>query len=508
MKIKHSGNFQSILSPRCAMDAMKYSRNQHRENFSEKEDAIFYKIPEDAKIFLNKEIKKVELGEDSVLLLSNNPHTWLIVDYSLAKIIGDLDKGKINSQEIYKEALSLMYNKGLLDVNGSHLNLEELSGRYSVRSDNVALISVTDRCDLNCNHCVAKANENYLIGEELTVNELKNIFKELSKEQNQYGIEVEKKVFISGGEPNSRNDLEEIALSCSQEGLSTHICTNGLRTNKNMLKKIRGKGIAFSVSLDGEKYNHEIIRGKGTFDRTVENIKQMRKEGFDVFLNNFLHEGNIKDMEYLLNFGSENDIRGINFIRAIPRGRGMNMEFKRVPDKILFRKVYEFMKKDEKFYNMLENENTFPILAVSAISGVKSLNCGLSRGNYFFLDSVGNMYPCPGTRYPEFLVGNIRNSSFSDIYDKRNKHPISELNVENFPTCSQCKMIYFCGGDCRGSAYGNSNPKDIKSPVHYCNERTESLKEMFNILGEDPTFLKSKSNWIIKNAREETYKKD
>lgn len=166
------------------------------------------------------------------------------------------------------------------------------------------------------------------------------------------------------------------------------------------------------------------------------------------------------------------------------------------------------MKEDEKFYSMLENENTFPILATSAISGIKSLNCGLSRGNYFFLDSVGNVYPCPGTRYPEFLVGNIRDSDFSKVYEKRKIHPLSELKVDTFPTCSKCDVMYFCGGDCRGSAYGNSNPKNIKSSVPYCSERVESLKEIFKILGEDSNFLKAKSNWVVQNAKEETYRKD
>jgi hypothetical protein len=67
--------------------------------------------------------------------------------------------------------------------------------------------------------------------------------------------------------------------------------------------------------------------------------------------------------------------------------------------------------------------------------------------------------------------------------------------------------MYFCGGDCRGSAYGNSNPKNIKSPVPYCFERRESLLEMFKILGMDTQFLRDKSQEIIENAREETNKR-
>ena len=346
------------------------------------------------------------------------------------------------------------------------------------------------------------------MGKELTLEELTNIFRYLAKESNPYGLDVEKKVFISGGEPLVRADLEEITLACAGEVLSTHICTNGLKITQDLLSKLRNKGIAFSVSLDGERDNHEAIRGKGTFGPTVRNIIAMRDNGFDIFLNTFLHQGNINDMGYLLDFGAENGILGINFIRAIPRGRGKDMKFLRVPDRILFRRIYEFMKQDKKFYEMLEDENTFPILATSAIAGIKSLNCGLSRGNYFFLDSVGNVYPCPGTRYGEFQIGNVRELEMQEVSKRRRNHPLSELRVDEFPVCSSCEFQYFCGGDCRGSAYGNSPSKDIKSPVSYCSERRDSLKEMFRILGNDPNFLRAKSEWIVQNAKEETRRRN
>jgi radical SAM protein with 4Fe4S-binding SPASM domain len=505
MKIKHWGNFQSIASPRCAMDAMKYSDKLRLiKNGGEQHLEECSPVPLGEPLSLISNLRRIPLSQESILYISTNPFSWFVADVSAEKDLTNLVRGIPNSPELDQKAISKLYHKGLLKLNGTTLSLEELSGRYAVRSDNVALISITDKCNLSCNHCVANANSNKLIGPEIQLEELQELFKSLSDEKNPYGLDVEKKVFISGGEPLVRKDLEAIALSCSEEGLSTNICTNGLLITHNLLDNLKGKNISFSVSLDGEKENHELIRGRGTYEPTIETIKAMRKRGFRVFLNNFLHERNISDMNYLLQFGAEIGIEGINFIRAIPRGRGRDMDFKRVPDEKLFKEVYSFMKKDETFYRMLENENTFPILAVSAISGIKSLNCGMSRGNYFFLDSVGDVYPCPGTRYEEFKIGNIRNQNFSEILDRRKSHPLSSLRVDEFEGCSPCDFIYFCGGDCRGSAYGNSLPKDIKSVVPYCNERKDSLLSMFRILGEDPLFLKTKSEEIIKNARQET----
>lgn len=66
-----------------------------------------------------------------------------------------------------------------------------------------------------------------------------------------------------------RSWFRGIALACAGEGLSTYICTNGLRITRDLLSKLRDKGIAFLVSLDGEKDNHEFIRGNGTFEPIV-----------------------------------------------------------------------------------------------------------------------------------------------------------------------------------------------------------------------------------------------
>lgn len=502
MSIIHPGNLQSILSPRCAMDAMKYSRVKNAKIESVIEETTT-RIPLDSHVAL-PEVSSMPLDEDYILVLSKQPHSWFISDRFFGNEIPSLFTGRRNGPDLNQGDLSALYNKGLLSVNGARRDVEDLSGRYSVRSDNVALISITDRCNLSCGHCVANANGNGLSGEEIRLDELRKIFHALSRDLNPYSLDVERKVFISGGEPLIRSDLESIAIACSDEGLSTHICTNGLLVTDHVLKSLRDRNIAFSVSLDGEKQNHEMVRGGETFDYTIDTIRKMKQNGFDVFINTFLHEGNIGDMRYLLNFGAENGVRGINFIRAIPRGRGRGMDFKRVPDKILFRKLFDFMQEDSEFYRMIENENTFPILTTSMIAGVKSLNCGMSRGNYFFMDSSGDVYPCPGTRYPEFKIGNVRTSELDYIMNQRKSHSLADLRADTFPVCSGCDFTYFCGGDCRGSAYGNSPTKDIKSPVPYCNERRESLLEIFKILARNPGFLTNKSNWIVENAREET----
>ena len=245
MKIIHPGNSQAILSPRCSIDAMKYSRN--KKSVAGVFESHLEKIPLDANLEIGAVLHPINIDKDLTLFVSQDPHSWFIADTSFIKGLQYIKEQQHNSQRLDQETLATLYRKGLLRVNSNSLRSEELSGRYSVRSDNVALISVTDRCNLNCEHCVANANKNKLVGKELTFEELTNIFRYLAKESNPYGLDVEKKVFISGGEPLVRADLEEITLACAGEGLSTHICTNGLKITQDLLSKLRNKGIAFSV---------------------------------------------------------------------------------------------------------------------------------------------------------------------------------------------------------------------------------------------------------------------
>ena len=211
-----------------------------------------------------------------------------------------------------------------------------------------------------------------------------------------------------------------------------------------------------------------------------------------------------EDIEKLTytDFAAENGILGVNFIGAIPRGRGQGMEFRRVPDRVLFRELYGLMRKDTAYYNVIDNENLFPNLTAAVVSGVRSLNCGLSREDYFFLDSRGNVFPCPGMRFDEFIVGNVLNEDLSTILKRREEGDLPKLSVDNFSICSKCDFKYNCGGDCRGSAYINSG-RDLTAPVQYCSARIESLLEIFNILSEDPSFMLNKSQIYTGNALEE-----
>ncbi|MGD2248452.1 MAG: SPASM domain-containing protein [Candidatus Methanofastidiosia archaeon] len=69
------------------------------------------------------------------------------------------------------------------------------------------------------------------------------------------------------------------------------------------------------------------------------------------------------------------------------------------------------------------------------------------------LNDDGTVYPCPNHHLPEFKAGNIKDTSFKEIWENtpvlqkiRNIYPVESINK----TCSSCHVRHWCAGWCRG----------------------------------------------------------
>ena len=102
-----------------------------------------------------------------------------------------------------------------------------------------------------------------------------------------------------------------------------------------------------------------------------------------------------------------------------------------------------------------------------------SRNCGLGCSE-LAINYDGNVYPCASLMKDDFLLGNIKEMSFSNLYAK-SYSIYSECTVDNMNQCKECDERYICGGGCRALAYAYSknilgeNPhcKQCKSRIHF-----------------------------------------
>ena len=85
-------------------------------------------------------------------------------------------------------------------------------------------------------------------------------------------------ICLGGGEPFTRKDIFEILDYGKEKQLAISIVTNGLLLDKDVIEKLNEEDLDYLwISFEGLKENHEFLRGKGTFDATINKLSLLKK---------------------------------------------------------------------------------------------------------------------------------------------------------------------------------------------------------------------------------------
>lgn len=148
-----------------------------------------------------------------------------------------------------------------------------------------AVFYPTYRCNLHCNMCYQNSHNRFV--SELSLSEIENIF-------TGSGI---KQIHLVGGEIFIRTDIYDMLRYFNSIMSYITIQTNGTLISDEGAKLINEmdniKELWFS--LDGLRDSHDLIRGKGAFDKTVKAIKRFIGSKC-VVINSVIMKSNINDM--------------------------------------------------------------------------------------------------------------------------------------------------------------------------------------------------------------------
>lgn len=156
-------------------------------------------------------------------------------------------------------------------------------------------LQITDRCNLKCRHCYLGDS----LLHDLPVEKIKRLAREFEEIQ---GL----RLLISGGEPLLHPGFWEINRILDHPPFRTILLSNGILITKEVARKLNVSEV--QVSLDGMKKGHEILRGKDTFERTLEGIEQLRDAGIPVSVATMIHRGNVEEFGELAAFVASRDI--------------------------------------------------------------------------------------------------------------------------------------------------------------------------------------------------------
>ena len=322
---------------------------------------------------------------------------------------------------------------------------------------------ITDACNLRCSHCY---QENYSPKSELPLKDLKKIadgiFLTLSKWNKKGDIS------ITGGEPLIRKDLLDFAeyLNKSSDVCNIDFLTNGTLIDDTFIERIKKlhKIKYIQISLDGATSAiHDMIRGKGSFEKALVAIRNLIKNGFEVRIMYTLQKANISDVPSMFDFALKENISGLTFERMVPIGSSTKSSESLLSTQEI-KNIYQYIsnRSDEEF----EKGNSLRILKYRPlwvlIDPCRSNDGSIPHKELGSLCSIGldgicilpdaTVLACRRLPIP---IGDLRTNSLEEIWstsallweiaDKRNLKG----------KCKTCEYISKCSG-CRAMAYAVS----------------------------------------------------
>ncbi len=282
---------------------------------------------------------------------------------------------------------------------------------------------LTRKCNQRCSFCFYLSSEAERDVVELALDEIEKISSSIGRLL---------WLAFSGGEIFLRNDLVEITKVFYERNKPAIILfsTNGLLTDiirekiEAILKYCRKSTIVVKLSLDGTEYVHDSIRGKGSFQKTMQTYSMLgelleRYPNFELGINTVFCSANQDNMDELIEL--INKLKSIKtHTVSLIRGEVSDVRLKDIDA----RKYHETIKKLES--NLKNRKSSIyrfrgarlkaaqdilqrRLIYETMIQKRQLIPCYAGRLNLVLTES-GDVYPCESFT---MKIGNVRDNRYN-----------------------------------------------------------------------------------------------
>jgi radical SAM protein with 4Fe4S-binding SPASM domain len=341
----------------------------------------------------------------------------------------------------------------------------------------ITVWNITRTCNLRCVHCYSDSIAMQYPG-ELTWAQMKNVVDDLAAYQ-------VPSLLLSGGEPMIHPRFFDLVDYATEKGLKLTISTNGTLITPEKAARLKAANVAYvGISLDGiGKIHDEFRRKEGAFDGAVRGFRNCHDVDQKTGLRLTLTRHNVQNINQILDFIEEKEIKRVCFYHLVPAGRGSEMqvlgadEARHAIDTLIARvETWHKQGIDRELLTVtqpadgayllvrMENEN-HPNLAEARRllswngGGANSSGRGIAN-----IDTQGNVHP--DQFWQDITLGNVKRMPFSEIWEGKNPdsagilksiRSIGLLSQEERQSrmtgpCADCKWFSICGGGFRTRA--------------------------------------------------------
>lgn len=302
-------------------------------------------------------------------------------------------------------------------------------------------LQVTQSCNLRCRQCYGDCDA-HPGPEEMSRSEYTALIKEMADS----GV-IE--VFVEGGEPLNRPDVLDVLAE-----LTPHVMTR-VRTNATLLTpdaaarlKAIGVGEVYVDVLGATAATHDWhTRAPGSFDRTVQGLKNAQAAGLPVSLLIIMTRRNVDELQQVLEMADDLGVPRVGVLRLYPLGRART-QWKdlalRLPDQMV---ALDALQVPETVHLMT---SWHP----------KDGNCCWQNAG---VDATGRSVGCAYLRdYTDY--GNVREVGWLDTWNDPTYVHNRGGHVDG--GCEGCEETQGSSGGCRSTAYAFTGDWDAPDP--YC----------------------------------------
>lgn len=307
-------------------------------------------------------------------------------------------------------------------------------------------LNLTSLCNLKCFYCY---DETYRAKKQemLTLEEIQKIAddcKDLSLST----------IALTGGEPFINKFWYEIGKMFFDAGVRVSYSTNGTLLTEEKMEKLANINAGIQISLDGNDEIMEFVsKGKNIYSKTLKTAELLKQHGINFMFNCVVGKHNIDFIdEFLENINSLGIRCRINFFCD-----EFNSKFQEYA--LTIQEKYNLIMKINDFNERTNNKNIFmalpPLMTPKYIPITMSPACGWAYNTAGILAN-GDVTVCgPASGVDYFKAGNIRNSSFKDIWNNSDMFTkLRNYNVSDLKgICSMCPVNTVCVGSCRVLPY-------------------------------------------------------
>ena len=336
------------------------------------------------------------------------------------------------------------------------------------------------RCNLACKHCWVNSSPKVDTSGDLQPVELLEAVRNIKKLD-------PSGVILTGGEPLFHPSITLILEELIRQEINTFIETNAMLVTEEILALAQaglghGMTVHYAVSLDGgTKESHDWLRGRGSFDSTVQGLRRLRTAEIPADIQCVVNRRNWHTLPNLVDLAQELDVTYLKFVLANPVGRANRF----LKDLIVsFDEVSAALSLIDQAIRTYTGTVLLKVPPAMIPPALQERFRGLVTGGGCAVQNVtscgfpllgvlpdGSVTICAATReHGEAYFGNIRDISLDDVWraQQLDRRRLRYLNAELRGICADCVFKLECRGGCRAHAFMETG--SFEGPYPICAE--------------------------------------